>query len=352
LDRKTRLLSSATDSTVILEIGPGYNPVAPKADGWRTHVVDHASREDLRRKYTSANVDVDVIEEVDTIWQGGPLDMSVPQELLGQVDLIIASHVLEHIPDLIGFFKSASLLVVPGGSMSIALPDRRYCFDCFKPWTTTGDLLEAHHRGANTHSLKTLFTQMAYSASMDGQLGWGPGRVNAPVLLDPFEAAADAAAAFRLNENQPYQDCHAWQLTPSSFKLVMLELLALNLTDWRIEKLEGPENFEFFVSLQRGSGARLAPEQLQAERQNLLFSQLAEAREQIDFMLGASTGTGPPQENIVLADLLAAQNDKLREMAETLSWLRAILKPIRRFWHAIHGPIISLVRLTRRRTAQ
>ena len=337
MDRKTHLLSSATDAAQIVEIGPGYNPVAPKVDGWRTHVVDHASREELRKKYSGANVDIDVIEEVDTIWLGRSLDVSVPPELLGRVDLIIASHVLEHIPDLIGFFKSASLLVVNGGSMSVALPDRRYCFDCFKPWTTTGDLLEAHHHGANTHSLKTLFNQMAYSASMDGQLGWGPGQVNAPVLLDRFEAAADAATAFRLEEDRPYQDCHAWQLTPASFKLAMLELLELGLTDWRIESLEGPENFEFFVSLRRGVGGRLSSGQLQAQRQDLLLSQLAEAREQIDFMLGGNASMGRLTENAALADLLAGQDDRLREMAETLSWLRAILKPIRGFWRAIRG---------------
>ena len=105
MNRTERLLGVVDRSQLIIELGAGYNPIAPKADGWNTHVVDHTTRDELRTKYATAAVDVGVIEDVDTVWQGGPLDRAVPAALLGQVDLIIASHVLEHIPDLIGFFS-------------------------------------------------------------------------------------------------------------------------------------------------------------------------------------------------------------------------------------------------------
>ena len=299
MDRMTRLLGGTERSKQVLEIGAGYSPVAPKAKGWLTHVVDHTTQEALRQKYISANVDTALIEAVDTVWEGGTLHEAVPQSLLGQVDLIIASHVLEHMPDLIGFFISASRLVRPGGVLSVALPDRRYCFDCFKPWTTTGELLEAHHRGVTRHGLRTAFDAFAYSAVMDGQLAWCPRPVGKPSFMNGFEAAREAYAQFRRDDDMPYQDHHAWQFTPMGFKLIMLELGALGVTDWAIETLHGPENFEFFVSLRRVDPVAVEPEILQSQRRDLLLRQMAESREQIDFILGGSSAAlpGPVSKN-------------------------------------------------------
>ena len=282
----------------IVEIGAGYTPVAPKSDGWRTHTVDHASQPELRLKYCGqdaashlATIDVNIIEHVDTIWRDRFLHEVVPADLLGRVDLIIASHVLEHLPDLVGFFASASRLCRPQGCISAAFPDRRYCFDCYKPWSTTGDLLDAHHRGLTRHSLKTAFNHMAYSASANGQLGWGPGPIDRPMLMDPFKTAAAVADTFRDDLDCPYQDYHAWQFTPAGFRLAMLEMAAMGITDWHLESLEEPGTFEFFVLLRRDATNVMEPTELQRLRQELLVRQLVEAREQIDFMLGRNTGS-------------------------------------------------------------
>jgi SAM-dependent methyltransferase len=315
----------------ILEIGAGYCPVAPKSDGWNTHVVDHAAQEALRAKYADAAVDTAAIEPVDTIWQQGPLHEAAPAELAGRVDVIIASHVLEHLPDLIGFFASAARLAAPTGLLSIALPDRRYCFDCFRPWTTTGGLLEAHQRRASRHGLKTAFDHVAYSAVVDGQLAWGARPIGTPVLLDRFAAAA-TAASLSDGTTRPYEDYHAWQFTPAGFELIALELGELGLLDWHVETLEGPENFEFFVRLRRGAGQPMPEAALQAARRDLLLRQLAETREQIDFMLGKADGPvrAVAQEESayqLLARKLAEQDVRLREMEQALASVRASLQP-------------------------
>lgn len=143
MDRLTRLRSTFNRSSHILGIGPSHNPTAPKADGWNTHVVDHASREELRAKYAAANVNLDAIEEVDTIWLEGSLADAVPASLHGSFDVLIASHVIEHIPDLAGFLVAAQRLLCRDGVVVLAVPDRRFCFDYFKPPTMTGDVLEA-----------------------------------------------------------------------------------------------------------------------------------------------------------------------------------------------------------------
>jgi SAM-dependent methyltransferase len=233
----------------------------------------------------NAHVDISAIEDVDTVWRGGTLLDHIPGDLIGRFDLLIASHVLEHIPDLIGFLDAASSLLKPDGKLSIALPDRRYCFDCFKPWTTTGELLEAHHRGLTHHSLKTAFNDFAYSALIDGGLAWGPQPVNTPVLMSPFQTASDTVFTFGRSGDATYQDHHAWQFTPAGFALVMLDLGELELTDWVIDELEGPQNFEFFASLRRSREIAERKGRLQVERRDLLMRQLMEVGEQVDFML-------------------------------------------------------------------
>ena len=330
------MLGTANRSQRILELGAGYSPIAPKADGWQTHVVDHATHHELRAKYANAGVDTGSIEEIDTIWRGGPLHEAVPPSLLGQIDLIIASHVLEHIPDLAGFLQSASHLVRQGGLLSVALPDRRYCFDCFRPWTTTGDLLEAHQRKMQRHSLKTAFDHVAYSAAVDGQIAWGPSPVGEPALLNSFAAAADVTNLFADWPNGPYQDYHAWQFTPASFRLVTLELAALGISDWQVMTLHGPENFEFFAVLNSSNVQQLDPSILQTQRQRLLLTQMAEIREQIDFIIGpAVTPEFKLDAYREIMTKLADQDRQLREMAETLSWLRAFLRPCRRIWRTL-----------------
>ena len=94
LDRIALLLGQSTKASRILEIGPSHSPIAAKAAGWSTHVVDHTDQAGLRDKYTAMGVDVSSIEAVDTVWQGGPLDQAVPADLLGHFDTLIASCLL------------------------------------------------------------------------------------------------------------------------------------------------------------------------------------------------------------------------------------------------------------------
>ena len=86
-----------------IELGASYAPILPKAEGYRVLVVDHADQEALRTKYRPHGVDVDRIEPVDAIDDGGEFtDLLDDGE---RFDYIIASHVFEHLPDPIHFLQ-------------------------------------------------------------------------------------------------------------------------------------------------------------------------------------------------------------------------------------------------------
>ena len=113
-----------------LEIGPSFNPIAPKRKGYKVEIIDHLSRADLIAEYADAQISLYAIEEVDFIWKGEPYT-----ELTGKrhfYDWVIASHVVEHMPDLIGFLNDCDHVLTVDGVLVLVIPDKN-CFDHFRP---------------------------------------------------------------------------------------------------------------------------------------------------------------------------------------------------------------------------
>lgn len=240
-----------TQDMWLLEIGPSYSPIIPKADGWLTTVVDHASQADLMTKYAGVAT-VGRIEAVDFVWRDGALADLLPPGRRGNFDGLVASHVGEHFPDLVGFLKDASVLIKPAGTMALALPDKRVCFDFFQPLTTTGDLVAAHLEGRTRHPRRIFFNQAAYQVTRGQALGWERAGNTGPFcLMHPLSLAQHSYDVADDSPGSEYRDSHVWTFTPKSFELLMLELNLLGYTDWAIRAIEPALGTEFFVWLER-----------------------------------------------------------------------------------------------------
>jgi len=122
-DRDGILLRGIDRQALGLEIGPSHRPVAAKRNGFNVRILDHLDAPGLRAKYADHGVDVAAIEEVDYVWRGESLEALVGGERFAW---IIASHVIEHVPDFIGFLGSCERILAPGGVLSLAVPDKRY----------------------------------------------------------------------------------------------------------------------------------------------------------------------------------------------------------------------------------
>jgi glycosyltransferase involved in cell wall biosynthesis len=266
----------------LVELGPSHSPIVPKADGWQTIVIDHADQAELVAKYGAMNVaTVDRIEPVDYVWQGGPLTALVPPSMHGTFDGLVASHVGEHFPDLIAFFKDASALVKAEGVMALALPDKRVCFDFFQPLTTTGDLVDAHLRGRTRHQQRTVFNQVAYFTTRGGEGGWPHAGSKAPFsLVNSIFQAQGAYDNTSEDPALPYCDCHAWAFTPKSFELLILELNLLGHIDWSIRSIEPAAGVEFYVWLER-KRVTMPEAEVNSARLSLLTDILYEGRDAI-----------------------------------------------------------------------
>lgn len=51
MKRNERILKHVKSDGLGIEIGPSYNTLAPKKEGFNVQTIDHISRDELREKY-------------------------------------------------------------------------------------------------------------------------------------------------------------------------------------------------------------------------------------------------------------------------------------------------------------
>lgn len=229
-----------------LEIGPSYNPIAPKRDGWNVEIVDHLDAPSLRSKYQAWGVDDSAIEDVDYVVDADGLFAAIGEE--SRFDFILASHVIEHVPDVCQFLIDCERLLKPGGILSLVIPDKRFCFDILKPLTTTGQILQAHIERRSKHSPGTIFDAHALHVKNGESIVW-PGYKN-PTDLKFVHTIAEAKAIMDASiESGQFVDVHAWQFIPASFELLVSDLIELSILKLELAAIFDTAGLEFFASL-------------------------------------------------------------------------------------------------------
>jgi predicted SAM-dependent methyltransferase len=242
-----------------LEIGPWFNPICPKKNGWNIDILDFSDTDDLiTRAATHSSEDIrnraKDIETVDMVWSGEPIDELCKKKRKKKYDYVVASHLVEHLPDFIGFFQQVSRLLNPSGIISMAVPDMRKCFDVFKYPSTTDQMLAAYRQKHRRHTAENLFSAMANGVNRSGSYSWTDGNRESIRFSDTLDRAWDYYQIESKKSNDaPYVDMHAWYFTPSSFKLLFLELNALGLVDYSPLEICLARGSEFLVQLTRAN---------------------------------------------------------------------------------------------------
>lgn len=119
-------------------------------------------------------LDTSRIEEVDYIWDGRSYS-----EVTGKTnsyDYIIASHVIEHVPDFVGFLRDCSKMLKMNGVLSLAVPDKRFTLDHFRMVTTTGKVINDFLRGEKYGSVGALTDYWNHVVRRNGLTSWSRAR--------------------------------------------------------------------------------------------------------------------------------------------------------------------------------
>jgi SAM-dependent methyltransferase len=250
--REQILLRGIDKAAAGLEIGPSHRPIAAKRDGFNVRILDHLDAPSLRDKYATHGVDINAIEEVDYVWSGEPLDQLVAGERFAW---IIASHVIEHVPDLVGFLNACEKILAPEGLLSLAVPDKRYCFDCERENSSLGRVIDVAHAQSINHSPGTAAEYFLKVRRKGGQIAWHDGHQG---LIEPVHGLEDALHAMAKVQEGHYFDLHAWVFTPDSFRQIIRDLHDLRLTGLQELHFHTTRGCEFFVTLAKPSSSHRA----------------------------------------------------------------------------------------------
>lgn len=226
-----------------LEFGALDRPLMSR-DRTDVSFVDHADAAGLTAKYKHSDnisfVDASRIVKVDYVWAAGSLDAVVGGR---RFDWAVASGVVEHVGDPIGWLAEIASVLRPGGRINLGVPDKTMTFDHARRLTTPAELLEDHYRRLQRPSFRHIVDHMA-GASTHGSAP--PDRAT---QVQRYKSAH--AVARHAEETNLYVDvhCHVW--TPESWRECWDAVTALNLLPLRQEKVLPTlrETGQFLVSL-------------------------------------------------------------------------------------------------------
>lgn len=326
--RKKRLLTGLNmKKNKGLEIGALCWPLVSKKDTKHIQYVDHATNANLREIYKDEKgVDLDAIVKVHFPLEGRSLKETVGETK--KFDYIIASHVIEHVPDVVRWLQDMSSVMTAEGTLRLAIPDRRYTFDIDRSVSSLGDILGSYIENRTTFYPSAVFNHLSnYRSGIDASYIWRhdeflPTDKNTPhrySINEAYEMSVRSAKGI-------YTDAHVSVFTPSSFIGILRGLISLSLTDFSVlHYFETAEDqYEFIIILKKGP--------LNVSRQ---LSSLPVVNDQKS-----------PRELEVLINGLASQ---IRDLDETLAGMRKsnswrVTRPLR----GVVG-IISILKQTLRK---
>lgn len=230
-----------------LEFGPLDRPILSK-HGYCVLYVDHASRQDLIAKYettgTVETVNPKRIVEVDIIWDGTkPLTASVPANT--RFDYCLASHVIEHVANPVGWLLEISSVLAERGVISLAVPDKERTFDHLRAVSRPADIIDSYVRQLTRPSPLHVFDHITTVSP----IGKEPQPASPAVLREALQHALAVHATDR------YMDVHCHVFTQRSFLDVFATVANTGILPLELRRFfptEAGAN-EFIVSLQKST---------------------------------------------------------------------------------------------------
>lgn len=234
-----------------VEFGPLSRPLALKKDT-EVYYIDHCSTEELKAKYEgNTDAHVDKIVDVDFVSQGEPL-----AEIIGDkapLDYVVASHVIEHVPDLAGWLLDMHASLKEGGTLYLVVPDKRFTFDLHRRTASFEEVQAAHQEKRTRPGLRLVLDHFANVVSADT---WALWEDYSKVDSVPYAHGPEFLnVAYDHHLAGKYIDIHCWVFTPWSFMGLMGKItdaynLGFNLSHFLTTQ---SHDLEFYVALQKSN---------------------------------------------------------------------------------------------------
>lgn len=249
-----------------LELGPHVDPMFRKSRGDRVRYLETRSTAKLREIMQNSGRDPALVEEIDFVLNR---DQTLSENTQGTLfDWVASSHVLEHIPDFVDHLTNVSSVLKDGGVYAAIIPDRNFCFDCLKPPTSLGEVLQAHLEQHKRPSIASNIDELRYGVRPEGIRvgGWTKEQAKGAMIpkFPGWEARVRAILKEGGSETRPdLWVGHSWRFDPVSFCRILADLARLELTSLQLTELKPTYNMDFIAILKKGAGVDIpAMEQL------------------------------------------------------------------------------------------
>lgn len=227
-----------------LEIGALDNPMLT---GPCVRYVDYTTTAQLKQNHANnPAVRAEHIVDVSYVWGDKTLAEAVEHQ---RFDFVVASHVIEHVPDLITWLFELAQVLKPDGVVSLVVPDKRYTFDALRPDTTISELVAAHLERRRRPSVQQIFGYLSQHVQIDVPGAWR----GADTIKQVHDETYAWQVVQRVVRTGEYFDAHCWVFTPDSFldllgTLAKLGLLPFDVLEFTPTTLD---QIDFFVTLRR-----------------------------------------------------------------------------------------------------
>lgn len=242
----------------VLELGPLHRPIVSKKEIADVKYIDYQSTEALRESNKdNPQVKIEDIVDLDYIWTPG----KSLKDVIGDMyfDKIVASQVVEHVPNTIGWLRELFNVVRGGGTIVLGVPDKRYTFDAYRTETSVADLLDYYFNNESIPTTKQIYDCLSLAVKLDDI----STEVDCSVPIEQRELLYTKAEALNFASfayfHQKYLDMHCTVWTPASFKNCMMELNDLDVLPNQTEIIEIPEASSFVVYLTKTKQGRDFP---------------------------------------------------------------------------------------------
>lgn len=238
-----RHLTEPISST--LEVGALNTPTIRPGE-CATSFLDWFSTEELQNRHAdNPAVSVDDIAAIDFVVKSRDFARMVTEP----VDLAIANHVIEHVPDPIHWLDQLRQCVKPGGLLFLSIPDRRYTFDYFRRESDAVEVVRANVEGHERPTADAIARHLYYLTKVSHESIWAG---DAPPPFEPRMSFSEALAR-STDLAQTYTDVHCWVYTTETFLRTFEALRQSRHIDWNLEVIEDvqPNEHEIRVLLRR-----------------------------------------------------------------------------------------------------
>lgn len=237
----------------ILEFGPLNRPITSKEKYPNIYFADIRSTDDIKKLYTSndylkstgLSVDLDSIVDVDYV-VGGSYSKTFKD--VEKFDVVVLSHVIEHMPDIILFFKDVLSVLKKDGRLVIIYPDARYCFDHFRNGTSFIDAYDVYKNKKPNCNAVFDFTYNVVNEN-NPSFFWNDLKI---INKLPKNKLIDAVAAYKkaFNDEMP-EDVHFWPFSDYQFIKFLYDMDRAGLLEFEIRDFHETQkgNQEFMVVL-------------------------------------------------------------------------------------------------------